>query len=357
MRERVRHLAPFLKFDEDPYLAIDRGRFYWIQDAYTTSRTYPYSEPYGEEYNYIRNSLKIVIDAYDGAVSFYVIEPNDPIVQTYRAALPELFRDLKEMPEGLRRHLRYPVELFSAQVAVYNTYHMTLPQVFYNREDVWATPREKYGGEQIDMRPYYVLMKLPGEERLQFLLMMPLTPRNRDNMIAWMAGRSDFPGYGELITYKMSKERLIMGPMQVEAMLDQDTLISQQLSLWDQRGSRVIRGNLLVIPIERSLIYVEPVYLIAEGVNIPQLKRIIVSDGVKLAMRPTLAEALTAVFGGTPATAPIPATGTAPTSAAAAKKTLAPAKEAYEAAEAALKAGDWDAFGRAMRRLKDVLGK
>ncbi|MDP6389499.1 MAG: UPF0182 family protein [Alphaproteobacteria bacterium] len=360
VHERVRRLAPFLKFDDDPYLAIDRGRLYWIQDAYTISDTYPYAEPYLDTYNYIRNSLKIVIDAYNGDVTFYVIEPDDPIVRTYRAALPELFRDLKAMPEGLRRHLRYPQELFSAQLAVYSTYHMTLPQVFYNREDVWAAPHEKYGGEQIEMRPYYVLMKLPGEDRLQFLLMMPLTPRKRDNMIAWMAARSDFPGYGELIAYKMSKERLIMGPMQVEAMLDQDTLISQQLSLWDQRGSRVIRGNLLVIPIERSLVYVEPVYLIAEGVNIPQLKRIIVSDGVKLAMAPTLEAALASVYGGAPPAASGSSPGAAPVSGAAAKETretLAPAKDAYEEAERALKSGDWDAFGRAMQRLKDVLGK
>ena len=227
---------------------------------------------------------------------------------------------------------------------------MTIPRVFYNREDIWTVPREKYGGQQIRMAPYFVLMELPEEDRLEFLLMLPLTPSNRDNMIAWIAARSDFPDYGRLIVYKLPKERLILGPIQVEAMIDQDTLISQQLSLWDQHGSQVVRGNLLVVPIERSFIYVEPVYLIAEGTNIPQLKRVIVAHGDRLAMEPTLNEAVASVFGETgraePAATDVPE-----------HAELDGAREALRRAEEALTEGDWDGFGREMRELKRSLGE
>jgi hypothetical protein len=227
---------------------------------------------------------------------------------------------------------------------------MTVPQVFYNGEDLWAVPREKYGGEVIDMKPYYILMKLQQEEQIHFLLMIPLTPAKRANMIAWMAARSDFPGYGELVVYKLPKDRVIFGPIQVEAMIDQDTLISQQLSLWDQRGSRVIRGNLLVIPIEQSFLYVEPVYLIAEDSAIPQLKRIIVSDGERLAMQPSLEEAISVVFG---------RVSQQPTEISDEKDTkrLPEARAALKAAEEALRSGNWDRFGRAMQKLKELLGQ
>jgi uncharacterized protein len=290
-----------------------------------------------------------VVDAYEGDVRFYVIDPKDPVLRAYRAAMPTLFRSLDEMSPGLRQHLRYPQDLFQVQVDKFNTYHMTEPQVFYNREDVWAAPNEKFGGEAIQMEPYYVLMKLPGENRLGFLLMIPVTPRNRDNMIAWIAARSDFPGYGELIVYKLSKDNLILGPLQIEALIDQDTTIARQLTLWDQRGSRVIRGNLLVVPIDKSFLYVEPVFLLAEGTNIPQLKRVIVSDGNIVAMEPTLAEALQVVFGERQS---IPEEATvapqAPTSGA---------SEALSAAEQALRRGDWTAFGRAWEQLKSLLGR
>ena len=348
VQDRVRRVAPFLLLDEDPYPVLSEGRLYWIQDAYTVSSWFPYSEPY-RRFNYIRNSVKVVVDAYEGDLAFHVVDADDPILAAYRQAMPTLFKTLEEMPEGLRRHVRYPPDLFAAQVAIYNTYHMTVPQVFYNREDLWAVPWEKYGGETIPMKPYYVLMRLPGEARLDFLLMTPLTPSNRDNMIAWMAARGDFPGYGELIVYKLPKERLILGPIQIEATLDQDTLISQQLSLWDQRGSRVIRGNLLVIPIDQSFIYVEPVYLIAEGRNIPQLKRVIVSNGDRVAMEPTLGEALSAVLGGRRW---LPATESPPED----DGRLTEARNALSAAEQALRDGDWEVFGRAMERLKDLLG-
>ena len=290
MQERIGKLAPFLELDPDPYLVVNGGRLFWIQDAYTVASGYPYAEP-ADGVSYIRNSVKVAIDAFNGDVAFYVIDPADPIVRLYRAAFPALFRDLDAMPAGLPAHLRYPQRLFEIQVRQYAKYHMTVPQVFYNDEDLWTVPREKYGGEVIPMVPYYVLLRLPGEERLEFMLMTPMTPANRDNLIAWMAARSDAPHYGDLLVFKLPKERLILGPLQVEAMIDQDTTISRQLSLWDQRGSRVIRGNLLVIPIDESLLYVEPVYLRAEENDIPQLKRIIVSDGETLAMEPSLEEA------------------------------------------------------------------
>ena len=348
--ERVSRLAPFLKLDADPYPVLSQGRIFWIQDAYTVASTFPYSEHFDGNLNYIRNSVKVLIDAYHGKVTFYVIDGDDPVLGVYREAFPSLFRPLAEMPYALRVHLRYPVDLFNIQVEMYSSYHMTVPQVFYNHEDLWYVPLEKYGDEVISMAPYYVLMRLPGEERLEFLLMTPLTPRDRGNMIAWLAARSDFPGYGELIAFKLPKERLILGPMQVEAIIDQDTLISQQLSLWDQRGSRVIRGNLLVIPIDESFIYVEPVYLMAENADIPQLKRVIVSDGQRLAMEPTVEAALAAVFGdGRSAVAVDPArpaqTGT----------DIEAARRALDDAKEALRAADWAGFGQAMDALSEAL--
>ena len=347
VQQSVSRSAPFLKLDRDPYLVVDQGRLFWIQDAYTVADGFPYSEPTDDGFSYIRNSVKVVVDAYEGDVRFYVVDPADPVLRAYRAAFPGLFHSLDEMSPGLRQHLRYPQDLFEVQVDKFNTYHMTEPQVFYNREDVWAAPNEKFGGKAIQMEPYYVLMKLPDENRLGFLLMIPVTPSNRDNMIAWIAARSDFPGYGEMIVYKLSKDNLILGPLQIEATIDQDTTIARQLTLWDQRGSRVIRGNLLVVPIDQSFLYVEPVFLLAEGTNIPQLKRVIVSDGNHLAMESTLAEALQVVFGERPSapqeTLEAPQ---APTSGA---------REALSDAEQALRRGDWTAFGRAWAQLKSFL--
>ena len=348
VQESVSRSAPFLTLDRDPYLVVDQGRLFWIQDAYTVADGFPYSEPAHDGFSYIRNSVKVVVDAYEGDVRFYVIDAADPVIRVYQAAFPSLFRSLDEMSPGLRQHLRYPPDLFEVQIDKFNTYHMTVPQVFYNREDVWVAPHEKFGGEAVQMEPYYVLMKLPGEDRLQFLLMTPVTPKDRDNMIAWIAARSDFPGYGEMIVYKLSKDSLILGPLQIEATIDQDTTIARQLTLWDQRGSRVIRGNLLVIPINQSFLYVEPVFLLAEGTNIPQLKRVIVSDGHRLAMEPTLTEALQVVFGKRPST---PEETTAAPQTPAAEEP----REALSEAEQALRRGDWTAFGRAWERLRSLL--
>lgn len=349
VQERIAHIAPILLLDDDPYLVLSSGKLYWIQDAYTTSRTFPYSEPYKRRWNYIRNSVKIVMDAYDGSVTFYVIDADDPVLQVYRQALPVLFRDLNEMPPSLRQHLRYPMGLFSAQIDKFKTYHMTIPQVFYNNEDLWTQPREKYAGRAIPLEPYYILMRLPGEAHLQFLLMVPLTPENRDNMIAWIAARSDFPDYGQLVVYKLPKERLIYGPMQIEARIDQDPLISRRLSLWDQRGSKVIRGNLLVIPLDHSFLYVEPVYLIAEEMDIPQLRRVIVAYGKHVAMEPTLEQALRAVFGVEPRRGERIAVELPDGQPAQLRSAIRNAKQA-------LQQGDWRAFGKAIEALEAALG-
>jgi uncharacterized membrane protein (UPF0182 family) len=300
IQERVSQIAPFLLLDKDPYAVVSDGKLYWIQDAYTTSDRYPYSRPQATGsaagINYIRNSVKIVVNMYDGSVSFYIMDPNDPVLAVYRRAFPGVFKDLSELSAGLKSHLRYPEDLFAIQAAQYSTFHMTDPQVFYNREDLWVAPEEKYNGTVASMEPYYILMKLPGSERLEYLIMTPFTPQNRDNMIAWLAARCDFPGYGKMLFYELPKEKLIYGPNQISAMIDQSTTISQQLTLWDQKGSNVIRGKLIVIPIENSFLYVVPLYLKAEGANFPQLKRVIVATGDRVVMEPTLDGALSDLF-------------------------------------------------------------
>jgi uncharacterized protein len=257
---------------------------------------------------------------------------------------------LQELNEDMRGHLRYPEDLFGIQADMYRTYHMVDPQVFYNQEDLWAFPQEKYAGAAITMAPYYILMRLPDTQNLQYLLMNPFTPQSRDNMIAWMAAKCDFPDYGHLIVYQLPKEKLTFGPIQVEAMIDQNTLISEQLSLWDQRGSRVIRGNLVIIPIEKSFLYVEPVYLSAEGANIPQLKRVIVTAGSKVVMDSTLDEALKTVFGAAPQERAAKATPQQPQ-----LEELSQARELFKRAEEAGKEGKWEDFGKAVEELKNTL--
>ncbi|MDX1617648.1 MAG: UPF0182 family protein [Balneolaceae bacterium] len=367
VQDRVRRIAPFLKYEDDPYLVLSEGKLYWIQDAYTVSSDYPYSETALSGVNYIRNSVKIVIDAYDGNVDFYTIDEEDPVLNVYRDIFPEMFKPLDEMPESIKRHLRYPKTLFKIQMEMYNTYHMTTPQVFYNNEDLWTRPNEKYGGTQLKMEPYDLLSKLPGEEELQYLLISPLTPNNRDNMIAWMTARSDFPYYGEVEVFKLPKERLIFGPAQIEAKIDQDTDISRQLSLWDQRGSQVIRGNLMVVPIENSFLYVEPVFLIADGVDIPQLQRVIATAGEKVVMEPTLDLAIEALFGKAPqpqarpvaaAADTVPAQGppAQPVAAAQASPEFERVQQLWDEAQSALESGDWQLFGEKMSQIKEILG-
>jgi hypothetical protein len=306
IQNRISMIAPFLTYDSDPYVVISDGRLYWVIDAYTTSNRYPYSEPVRVpgsstgQVNYIRNSVKVVVDAYSGDVNYYVVEPSDPMISTYAKIFPDLFHPVEEMPEDLRSHLRYPHAFFQIQAEVYATYHMKDPRVFYNREDAWVIPDEVYRESRQRMEPYYVIMKLPGEEREEFILMLPFTPRNKQNLIGWMAARCDPESYGDLIVYQFSKQELTYGPMQIEARIDQDPEISQSITLWSQSGSSVVRGNTLIIPIEQSLIYVEPLYLEAtEKGTLPQLQRVIVSYGDKLTMQPTLAGALQVIFGGT----------------------------------------------------------
>jgi uncharacterized protein len=358
--ERVKRIAPFIIIDGDPYVVVSEGKLIWILDGYTTSSSYPLSEPFNRGFNYIRNSVKITVDAYDGSVRFFVSDSVDPVLGAYRNAFPGAFRPLGELSPDLKSHLRYPEGLFRVQAERLASYHMTDPRVFYNKEDMWTTPSQKYGGKTEEMEPYYALIRLPGEKKLTFQLMLPMTPYKRENMIAWMAANCDFPDYGKLVVYRLSKDRLTYGPMQIEAMIDQEPAVSQQLTLWDQKGSHVIRGNLLVIPIENSFLYVEPVYLIAEDVNIPQLIRVIVAYGNKVAMQPTLDEAIKSLFGSLPTPA---AEGVEAKTAAAAgpRKTgdelLNQVRTRFNTAQDALKKGNWGEFGKAMEGLKELLGR
>jgi len=354
IRTRVSTIAPFLRLDHDPYVVVSGGRLYWIQDAYTTAETFPYSEPIQAiGINYIRNSVKVVIDAYDGTVTFYAMDEKEPVLAAYGRMFPDLFHPFAEMPADLQRHVRYPEDLFLIQAEIYRTYHMTSPDVFYNKEDLWNFPTESPGGARSVVEPYYVIMKLPGGAREEFILMQPMTPTNRSNMVAWLAARCDPPQYGELVEYEFPKERLIYGPQQIEARIDQDTTISQALSLWNQMGSKVIRGNLLVIPVEDSLVYVEPLYLRSEQGQIPELKRVIVAYRDRLAMEPTLAAALAAVF--RPGAAAAPVTEPAAAAAPAATSTAMTARAHYRAALDALRNGDWAGFGREMEALGKAL--
>jgi len=297
IQERVRKVAPFLQFDSNPYLVVAEGRLFWIQDAYTTTNRYPYSQPTNSMINYIRNSIKIVIDAYNGSMKLYVVDNSDPLAATYQKIFPDLFVEGAKMPIELKQHIRYPEDLFVLQSRLYSTYHMQDPMVFYNKEDLWEIPEENYSGNSIKMKPYYIIGQLPGKEKAEYLLMRPFTPVGKNNMVSWLAARNDGENYGKLVAYKFSKESLVYGPMQIESRIDQDTRISQLLSLWSQRGSRVIRGNLLIIPIDDSILYVEPIYLQAETSELPEMKRIVVSYNNKLVMAETLNQALAQIFG------------------------------------------------------------
>jgi uncharacterized membrane protein (UPF0182 family) len=360
VRERADEIAPFLLYDSDPYIVASGGKLYWILDAYTISGAYPYSEPVWlrgvGSVNYIRNSVKVIVDAYNGDVTYYVIDSTDPIISVYMKIFPELFVDFSEMDGDLKSHIRYPEDLFTIQKEVYSTYHMRDPNVFYNREDIWVTPYEILRGQKQEMIPYYIIMRLPGQETEEFILMVPFTPRGKDNLVAWMAAKSDFPNYGNITVFAFSKQELAFGPLQIEARIDQDTDISQLFTLWSQSGSSVVRGNTLVIPIEDSIIYVEPVYLEAtEKGTIPELKRVIVAYENRVVMRDTLEEALEAIFGEaveptTPGDGPpIPVIPETP------EEVLNEVKELYQKAQDALTDGNFALYAQYIDEIGEIL--
>jgi uncharacterized membrane protein (UPF0182 family) len=372
--ERVRQITPFLAMDGDPYIVALPDRLVWIQDAYTLSNKYPYSTPAASGLNYIRNSAKIVVDAYDGTVDYYISDPEDPIIQAYDQALPGLFKPFAEFPEELIAHVRYPQDLFDIQGEQYLAYHMTDTRVFYNKEDLWAIPMEIFDGNEQTMEPYYVYLRLREEAEPEYLLIQPFTPAGKQNMIAWLAARNDPENYGELVVYELPKQELVFGPLQVEGRIDQEPEISQQFSLWDQRGSRVIRGNLLVIPLNDSFVFVEPVYLLSDTSALPELKRVIVASDTRIAMRETLGEALEALLEAEFAEdiaaeleAELPAeleTGTETDSDApeeilpvdaSIEELIQSANDHFVAAEEAQKEGDWARYGQELRALNSDL--
>jgi uncharacterized membrane protein (UPF0182 family) len=373
--DRVRLIAPFLEYDSDPYLAIDQGRLFWIQDAYTTSDRYPYAQRAGNV-NYIRNSIKVVIDAYHGTTTFYAIDPDDPIAATLGRAFPRLLTPVAKMPAGLRQRMRYPQTIFAIQAAMFSTYHMDRPDVFYNREDQWEVPAIGTPGGEQRMEPYYAVMRLPGETQAEYIQMLPFTPRQKDNLAAWMVSRSDGDRYGNLVVFKFPKQKLIFGPRQVVARINQDQVISPQITLWSQQGSQVIQGTLLVIPIEESLLYVRALYLKAEGGTIPELKRVIVAHQNEIVMEETLDAAIDRLFGKPGSAAAVAArpeggavSPATPTSAAAQLEPSGPAGGAdrkalaaealahYERALAAQREGNWALYGEEIRKLGEVLKK
>lgn len=305
INRRIRAIAPFLKYDSDPYLVAananpqfpgEQNHLFWIVDAYTTSDRYPYSDPGSEGINYIRNSVKVVVDAYNGAVKFYIADSEDPIIATWSTIFPDVFQPLSQMPATLQTHIRYPLDFFKIQAERLMTYHMTDPQVFYNREDQWQIPNEIYGSQARLVEPYYLITSLPAVPFEEFILLLPYTPKQRTNLIAWLAARSDGDNYGKLLLYNFPKERLVYGPEQIEARINQDPVISQQISLWNRQGSRAIQGNLLVIPVEQSLLYVEPIYLEATQNSLPTLVRVVVAYENRIVMAQTLDQALQAIF-------------------------------------------------------------
>jgi len=350
-------LAPYLKFDSDPYPVVADGRIYWIMDAYTVADSYPYSDM-REGINYTRNSVKVVVDAYNGEYAFYISDPEDPVIGVYNKIYPDLYRPLSEMPASLREHLRYPVDLFKFQAAVFAEYHVQDARVFYNREDEWAIPHEKFSDDSQELEPYYTMMKLAGgEEEEEFVLILPYTPVNRENAVAWFAARCDGEQYGEMVVDVFPKDIHAYGPMQVEASIDQDSDISSQLTLWNQHGSQVIRGNMITVPLAGKLLYVEPLFLQAKESAMPELIRVVAFYDGRVVMEKDLWSALNKLFGVEQGASEETDTQpddmeTAPESVSGLAKK---AKQLFEEADKALKAGDWAGYGKAIDELGKVL--
>ena len=389
IQNRIRELTPFLILDGDPYLVVnDEGRLIWLQDAYTASSDFPYSTPMriterpsattGEAaagqfdrthtINYIRNAVKVTVDAYHGSVAYYLSDPTDPIIRSYAKAFPGVFHSIDEMPEDLRPHVRYPEDLFSIQTHQYVTYHMTDVRVFYNKEDLWQIPTEISNAAEGQIEPYYVTLPLPGSTEPEYLLILPFSPATKNNMIGWMAARNDPEQYGHLIVYELPKQELIFGPIQVEGRIDQEPVISEQFSLWDQRGSNVIRGNLLVLPISQSFLYIEPVYLLSETSALPELKRIVTASNTAVAMAETLNNSLIALAQGsttattsqTPVVTPVeeaPTQSPGPAVPETLDDLVAAANRHLQAAETAQRQGDWAAYGRELESLRAILAQ
>jgi len=359
--ERVERLAPFLTFDRDPYIVADGDHYAYVIDGYTSSGNYPYSEAYGGSIaafrgrNYLRNSVKAVVDAYNGSVTFYVFAPDDPIIRAYRKMLPGLFRDRSAMPENLRRHVRYPEDLFTVQAEMYGTYHMTNPTTFYNREDRWEVPRELYRDSEIEVAPYYVMAQLPGAQNPEFILMLPLSVAGKNQMAGWLAGRSDGENYGKLVAYRFPKGRFVDGPAQIESRINSDSRFSGDLTLWDQHGSHVIRGNLIILPLsDNQLVAIEPIYIEAEQTRIPTLARVVfgqlLPDDRKIEWGDTLGAA-EAQLVGTPAE---PA-GEAPTGAADLSQ-LGRARTVFRDMQREYAAGNFARYGELLQQLEKILG-
>jgi uncharacterized membrane protein (UPF0182 family) len=355
--ERAKTALPFLDFDSEPYLIVtDAGELKWILDAYTSSENYPYAQRVQGGTNYMRNSVKVVIDAYDGTVDAYLADPGDPVAQTYAAIFPGIFKPFVTMAADVRRHLRYPADLFRLQTELHATYHMVEPDAFYHREDQWQYPTIAAGPPAANPFMRHIILRLPGEKDPEYILMTPFTPRGKDNLAAWMVARMDGDHYGQLVVYKFPKQSLVYGPKQIANRINQDTDISRQLTLWDQKGSQVIRGELLVIPIEESLIYVQPIYLRAEGGTIPELKRVVVAHENRVAMGETLEEGLNMLFGGGTAGRPtIAPAGDASSAPGLDAGLIAQAQQHYDRAIAAQRAGDWPAYGREIDQLGTIL--
>lgn len=364
IKDRVEKLMPYLSYEKDPYMTVVNGKLYWIVDAYTTSSYYPYSEPYSGEVgstNYIRNSIKVVVDAYNGDTTFYVVDQDDPVARTYQKIYPTLFKDVKEMPEGIRKHIRYPNSLLKIQAGVYTKYHMDQVKVFYQDEDLWDIAHQIYGTEEKEMDPSYFIFELPDEKKAEFINMIPFTPKSKQNMTAIMMARNDGNRYGQLLVYKFPKNKTVYGPMQIEAQIDQNTEISKEFSLWNSSGSKYRRGDLFVIPINNSIMYVEPVYLEASNQAIPEMKRVIVAYGDKIAYESTLEDALADLFGedenGGQSQSASASSGKNNSGKSNTKGLIQKANEAYENAVNAQKSGNWKKYGDYLDELEKYLNQ